>query len=272
MRIQLFRVPLGTLLLRLAAGTILLFIMLPLLSVLWVSVFDDQVIAFPPSGYSFRWFHAAWMRPEFRSGFLTSIWLAVVAACGSLLLGVPAALVLARANFRGREAVRTVLLAPLMVPGIVAGSAVFIFFIRVEIDTGVQIAGTFVGLAIAHVVLATPWTVRFVTASLVGMDRSIEEAATSLGASPFTVLRRVTLPIIRPAVVASAMLSFIVSFIDLEKSLFLVGPGQTTLPIAIIGYLEWSLDPTIAAVSAVQIAVIMIGLAVINYYVRLTSI
>ncbi|MGD9919958.1 MAG: ABC transporter permease [Variibacter sp.] len=259
-------------LLRTAVGVILLFIMLPLLSVLWVSVFNDPVIAFPPSGYSFRWFAAAWEQAAFRSGFITSIWLAAIAAIGSLLLGVPASLVLARGDFRGREAIRTVLLAPLMVPGIVAGSAVFIFFIRFEIVSGIQIAGTFLGLVMAHIVIAIPWTVRFVTASLVGVDRSIEDAAISLGASSLTVVRRITLPIIRPAMVASAMLSFIVSFIDLEKSLFLVGPGQTTLPIAIIGYLEWSLDPSIAAVSTMQIAVIMVGLAVVNRYVRLAKV
>ena len=111
---------------------------------------------------------------------------------------------------------------------------------------------------------------RLVTASLVGLDRSIEEAAQNLGATPATVLRRVTLPMIKPAMIAASLFSFIISFGDLEKSLFLVGPGRITIPIAILNYLEWSLDPTITAVSTVQIAVIALAMIVSDHYVKLS--
>ena len=96
-----------------------------------------------------------------------------------------------------------------------------------------------------------------------------EEAAASLGASPFKVFFLVTLPSIRSGVIAAALFSFIASFSDLEKSLFIVGPGKTTLPIAIINYLEWNLDPTIAAVATVQILIIAIALLISDRYINL---
>jgi putative spermidine/putrescine transport system permease protein len=125
------------------------------------------------------------------------------------------------------------------------------------------------GLVIAHTMVALPWTMRLVCASLVTANAASEEAARSLGATPLQTFFLVTLPIIRPGVIAAAMFSFIASFSDLEKSLFLVGPGKTTLPIAIVTYLEWNLDSTIAAVATVQIFVIGAALLLSDRYVKL---
>ena len=118
----------------------------------------------------------------------------------------------------GRDAIQTLLLSPMIVPGIVGGSALFIAFIEFEVMTGVQIAGTRGGLLIAHALIALPWTVRLVTASLAGANRSIEEAAASLGASPLTVFRRITLPSIRAGVIAAALFSFVISSIRFSGS------------------------------------------------------
>jgi len=242
----------------------------PLFAVAWVSFFDNKIISFPPRGYTLNWYAAAWEMERFRDGFLTSLKLGIVATLVSLLVGVPASVVLARGAFRGRELVQSILLAPLIVPGIVAGAALYMFLIEIEIATGVQVAMTFGGLALAHSLIALPWTVRLVTASLIGADRQLEEAALVMGARPLTAFWRVTWPVIRPGVVAGGLFSFIISFVDLEKSLFLVGPGSTTLPIAIVNYLEWSIDPTIAAVATVQIVVIAAGLIVGDRYFKLT--
>src|SRR5205085_10595826 len=111
-----------------------------------------------------------------------------------------------------------------------------------------------------------------VSASLVGLDRSVEEAAMNLGARPFVTFRRITLPMIRPGVVAAAIFSFIISFTDLEMSLFLIGPGRSTLQIAMLQYLEWKFDPTVAAVSVVQIALIGAGLMVTDRFVKLSKV
>ncbi|TNC14493.1 ABC transporter permease [Methylobacterium terricola] len=245
-------------------------VLAPLVAIIWVSFFDNKIISFPPKGYTLAWYAAAWDMPRFRDGFVTSLELGAVATLVSLLVGVPASLVLARGRFRGREVVQSLLMAPLIVPGIVAGAAFYMLLIEFEVLTGIQIATTFTGLAIAHSLIALPWTIRLVTASLLGVDSQLAEAALTMGARPLTVFRRVTWPVIRPGVVAGALFSFVISFVDLEKSLFLVGPGTTTLPIVIVNYLEWSVDPTIAAVATVQILLIAAGLVVTNRYFRLT--
>ncbi len=252
-------------------GCILAFAMVlaPLVAIVWVSFFENKIISFPPTGYTFGWYKTAWGMPRFREGFLTSLELGLVATAVSLVVGVPASVVLARGRFPGRELIQSVLMAPLIVPGIVAGAAFYMFLIEFEMITDVQVAMTFTGLAIAHSLIALPWTVRLVTASLLGVDPQLREAALTMGARPLTAFWRVTWPVIRPGVVAGALFAFVVSFVDLEKSLFLVGPGMTTLPIVIINYLEWSVDPTIAAVATVQIALIAGGLIVTDRYFKL---
>ena len=120
--------------------------------------------------------------------------------------------------------------------------------------------------------ITIPWTARLLTASLAGFDRSLEEAAQNLGATPVKAFLKVTLPVIKPGIVAAALFSFIISFGNLEMTLFLVAPGQTTLPIAILQYLEWRIDPTIAAVSLLQIALIAGGMLITDRYVKLTRV
>jgi putative spermidine/putrescine transport system permease protein len=245
------------------------FVVLPLVIIIWAAFFSDKILTFPPSGYTLGWFTRAWALSDFSSGFLMSLQLGLVATLCSLLLGVPASLAIERSSFPGRETVRQLLLSPMYVPAIVAGAAVYIYFVKVEILTEVQIAATFPGLVIAHTLVALPWTMRLVCASLATANASSEEAARSLGANPVQTFFLVTLPIIRPGIIAAAMFSFVASFSDLEKSLFLVGPGKTTLPIAIVNYLEWNLDSTIAAVATVQILIIGAALLLSDRYVKL---
>jgi putative spermidine/putrescine transport system permease protein len=249
--------------------TVLAFIVLPLVVIVWVSFFSNKILSFPPDGYTFDWYIRAWERSEFRNGLFLSLKVALFASIASLIIGVPASFALVRYKFPGRELVTNILLSPMVVPGIVGGAAMYIFYIDVEIATEVQIAGTLMGLFAAHLLIALPWTIRLVTASLIGVDRSISEAAASLGAGPITIFFRIVLPVIKPALIASALFAFVASFIDLEKSLFLVGPGRTTLQIAIVSYLEWNLDSTIAAVAAVQITIIAILLLITNHYAQL---
>ena len=248
---------------------IFLFLLGPLLVIIWASFFADKILTFPPTGYSIAWFGAAWEISDFANGFLMSLKVGVCATIASLVLGVPASLAIERYAFPGRETIRQVLLSPMYVPAIVAGAAVYIYFVEFEIFTGFQLAATFGGLVLAHSLIALPWTMRLVCASLVTANTVSEEAARSLGANALQTFFYVTLPIIRPGIIAAAMFSFIASFSDLEKSLFLVGPGKTTLPIAIVNYLEWSLDPTISAVATVQILIIGAALIVSDRFVKL---
>ena len=209
---------------------------------------------------------------RFVSGFILSLQVAVVATIIGIALGVPAAVCLVRSRFSGREAISNTLLLPLVVPGIVLGIALYVFHVETEILTDLPILGSLGGLIAGHVLIVIPWTVRLVTATLVGMDRSIEEAAQSLGADRFTTFRRITLPSILPGMVAAAMFGFISSFGNLEMSLFLVGPGRTTLPIAILQYLEWKIDPTIAAVSVLQIILIASAMLLTDRFVKISRV
>jgi putative spermidine/putrescine transport system permease protein len=247
-------------------------ILTPLLFVCWLSFFSNEIVTFPPQGYTLRWFAHIFDQNNFVSGFITSLQVGVVAMIGGLLLGVPASLVLARRRFPGREAVNTLLVLPLVVPGIVAGTAIYVFQIEIELATELPLLGSRAGLVLAHIMITIPWTVRLLTASLAGFDRSIEEAALNLGASPIRAFLKVTLPVIKPGVVAAAVFGFIISFGNLEMTLFLVAPGQTTLPIAILQYLQWRIDPTIAAVSLLQIVLIGAGMLVTDRYVKLTRV
>jgi len=247
----------------------LAYILLPMFFVIWLAFFAQEIPSFPPEGYSLKWFRAIPGNDRFVNGFLLSLEVAAVATAIGLVLGVPAAVGLVRARFRGREAVSNLLLLPLIVPGIVLGIALYVFHVETEIATGWPIIGSLGGLIAGHVLIAIPWTVRLITASLAGMDRTIEEAAQSLGADRLITFRRITLPAILPGIVAAALFGFVASFGNLEMSLFLVGPGRTTLPIAILQYLEWKIDPTIAAVSVLQILFIGAAMMVTDRFVQI---
>ena len=255
-----------------AAGVGYALILTPIVFVCWLSFFSNEIVTFPPQGYTLRWFAHIFDQNNFVSGFITSLQVGVVAMIGGLVLGVPASLMLARHNFSGREALNTLLVLPLVVPGIVAGTAIYVFQIEIELATQLPLLGSMAGLVFAHIMITIPWTVRLLTASLVGFDRSIEEAALNLGATPLRAFVKVTLPVIKPGIVAAALFSFIISFGNLEMTLFLVAPGQTTLPIAILQYLQWRIDPTIAAVSLLQIVLIGAGMLITDHYVKLTRV
>lgn len=246
------------------------FILLPLVFIIWMSFFSNKILSFPPEGYTLDWYRRAWGMSAFRDGFLLSFRTSLIATAVALVLGVPASLALTRCTFRGREAINTLLMSPMVVPAIVGGSAIFIFFLEVEFATGVQLAGSPLGLIIGHALIALPWVIKLVTTSLIGVNPFIEEAARSLGASATTTFFRITLPVIKPGVIAGALFAFVNSFIDLEKSIFLVGPENTTLQIALINYLEWNFDSTVGAVATVQILLITLLLIVTDRYVKLS--
>ena len=258
----------------LTAGAAVTFalILLPLVFVSWLAFFQQPIPAFPPQGYSLKWFFTIPENPKFVEGFWLSLQVAVIAMLFGLAIGVPAALCLARYRFRTREALANLLLLPILVPGIVLGTALYLLHVEATILTSLPVIGSTAGLVAGHILIVIPWSVRLVTASLAGFDRSIEEAAQNLGATPRRTFFRVTLPMIRPGIVAAALFGFVVSFGNLEMSMFLVGAGRTTLPIAILQYLEYRIDPTIAAVSLLQVLLIGAAMFVTDRFVKLSRI
>ncbi len=249
-----------------------IYILLPLIFVIWLSFYEQEIPSYPPTGYSTQWYAAAIANERFLSAFWLSTRVGVVATVIGLLLAIPASIALTRYRFPGRAGINNLLLMPLVVPGIVLGIALYIFQVETEINTGLPVIGSFWGMVFGHILLVIPWAVRLISASLIGFDRTQEEAAMNLGATPFVAFRRVTMPAVLPGIVAGAMFGFVSSFGNLEVSLFLVVPGQTTLPVAILQYLEWKIDPTIAAISVLQILVIVAAMLVTGRFVKLSRV
>ncbi len=208
-----------------AAAVALGYILMPLVFVVWLAFFRQEIPSFPPDGYSLKWFAAILDQRKFVDGFRNSLQVGVLATAIGLALGVPAALCLARRPFRLRTPVASLLLMPLIVPGVVLGTSMYVFHVELENGLDVDVLGTFYALVAGHIVIVIPWVVRLVTASLAGLDRATEEAAQNLGANPWVTFWRITVPAIRPGIVAGALFGFVTSFGNLEMSLFLVGPG-----------------------------------------------
>jgi putative spermidine/putrescine transport system permease protein len=251
----------------LLVGLGLLIIFVPMLLTLYLSVFDEKLILFPPRGYTLSWYGAIWA--NFGGAVAITLELALVSVAGSLLIGVPAGIALSRYRFRGSGVLSALLLAPLTVPGIALGLAIYLFLVLIEIHTEWPLSGSMFGLVLAHLLVTTPWVVRLALASLTNHDHAAEEAATSLGARPLTVIRRITLPAMRQGIIAAGLFAFIFSFGNLEMALFLVAPGVTTLPVAVLQYLQYHIDPLVAAVSVAQMVLVGVMLAVLDRFVRL---
>ena len=244
----------------------------PVVLLVWAAFFDSTFMSFPPPGYTLNWFVRAAEHGAFVSGFQTSIKVALCATLLGVSLGTAASLVIVRSGLRGMKFVQGLLLSPMIVPNIVLGIALYIFFIAVANWSGFDLTEGILGLVLAHTLLTIPWSVRLICANLVGVNQSIEEAAANLGAAPLTVFWRVTLPMMRSGVIAAALFSFIISFENLEISLLLVQPGSTTFPIALMQYLEFQMDPTVAAATAVQVAIVAVVLLITDRFVKLSRV
>jgi putative spermidine/putrescine transport system permease protein len=232
------------------------FLVAPILVVVIVSFGDAAFLEFPPRRLSLRWYRDLGEYPDFVSAFWLSAVLGGATTLVSSVVGTLGAFALARRRFPGRALLSALVMAPLALPGLVTGIALLQFFslLGTEPSFGRLLAG--------HVVVTVPYVVRSVNAVLVGFDRSLEEAARGLGASAFTTTRLITLPLIKPGVIAGAIFAFILSFDNVVVSIFLTTPRLVPLPIQIYNYVESSARPIIASVSTLQIALIL-GLLVL---------
>jgi putative spermidine/putrescine transport system permease protein len=239
----------GPVLLRLAAGAVFAFLSLPILVIVLLSFTAGDYLAFPPPGLSLRWHRAVLASPEWRSALDLSLRVALLATAVSTALAIMAARALVRGAFRWKRAAYGLILAPLIVPTIISAIALHFFF------SGLGLIGTVTAIAIGHTILALPVATILVTGTLQGFDIRLEQAALSMGASRWTVFRRVTLPLIAPGVASAALFSFLTSFEELLVPLFVAGPFTQTLPLRIWNSLLFGLDPTVTAVSTLLIGI-----------------
>ena len=240
---------LGTRLIALVAWIVLLGLLAPLVVLVGASFSEVDYVQFPPRGFSLRWYAAFFRDGVFTSALLLSTPVAFAAAALATVLGFPAAYVLVRKNFPGRPLAWSLFLSPLLVPQIILGVALLQLF------SALGFATSFGGLLIAHVVAVMPYVIRTVGAALVSIDPRVEEAAADLGANRLQVMGLVVAPMVKGGLLAGALFAFIMSWVNVEISIFLSVTGGYTLPVVLFNYMEYSMTTVVVAAASIAIYV-----------------
>ncbi|WP_421591610.1 ABC transporter permease [Shinella sp. M27] len=214
----------------------------PTLVVIPMSFNGNKSLAFPPVGFSWQWYENFFSNPDWTTSFSNSLIVAVIVAVVATVVGTLAAFGVSRAAARTGGLLRALLITPMVVPGVVLAIGIY----AVYLDT--HLVGTVTGFVLAHTMLAIPFVLIAVQASLEVFDRRLETAASSLGAGRLTVFRTVTLPLILPGVLSGALFAFITSFDEIIVALFITSPYLKTLPVQIYTSITRDADPTVAAV------------------------
>jgi ABC-type spermidine/putrescine transport system permease subunit II len=219
------------------------FLFAPVLIVVLFSFNRTAALTFPFEGWSLRWYRAVFASPEYRGAIVASlkVALATVAIVGAV--GTLAAIAVTRYSFRGREALRSVVLLPAALPGLFIGIGLLSLYVRTHVDLSLGTA------AVGHVIYTLPYFFLVASSRLLRFDPLLEESARDLGASSFTTFRRVTLPIIAPALIAGALVVFSLSWDEVLITFFTIG-SQNTLPLLIYSRVRQAVDPSINAISA----------------------
>jgi len=242
--------------LRIYVAVIAILMVLPVAVVLATSLTPEAFLQFPPDGFSLRWYQAVAADDEWGAALLTSLQVGALVTSFSLVIGVPAALGLHASGGARVAALQVLLLSPLMIPSLVVGLAL----LRLYASYGLP--ASLVSVALGQTVIATPYVVRFVLASLVGVDPSLERAARILGGGRIRTFRKITLPLIRHGIIAGAIFSFIVSLDDVNIALFLSDIHVTPLSVQLLNYVQQSADPLGAAVASLLVIIAFILIVV----------
>lgn len=244
-------------------GLVLAFVSLPALFVIPMSFTSVGYLAWPPSGFSLRWYEAVFANSHWWNAAARSATVAGMVAFLGLIIGTPAAFALIRHKFVGKSAVMAFLILPMMVPHIITALAVFYLFSRIGL------AGTNTGLVLAHTILAIPYVVVTMMAVLRGYDFRLDQAAMTLGATRYKTLMRVTLPLLKGGLFAAFTLSFAISFDELTISLFVTAGAMRTLPAALWDSALLSVTPELTAIATMLLLAVIV-VAVIPDLLRRT--
>ena len=229
--------------LNLMVAATLLFLLLPSLITIAISFGDSNQIVFPPKSFSINLFRRFFTE----EGWVTSAWLslrvAVMATASALLLGVPASYALTRGRFPGRRLLAIFLLSPLMVPHVAIALGLYTYFAAIRLNQGE------LRLIAAHGIVTLPFVIMTASAGLRHIDPALERAATVMGASRLTVLRRVTLPLLAPSIIVGGLLAFLISLDEVVISWFVARPDYTTLPVRMFSSIQFEVSPVLTAIS-----------------------
>lgn len=237
---------------------VVLAVISPLLIIIPTSFTSVRYLSFPQVGFSLQWYEKILKRPEFIDSFWFSVKLAVITAILATLVGTLAAIALHKHKMKFGGVINNLLLSPLTVPSIIIGIAALLFF------TKIGFAGTFMGLLLSHILISIPYVVRLVLTGLSSFDYTLERAALILGASPLNIFWKITLPLLKPAILSGFIFAFLTSFDNVTISLFMITPSMKTLPLTIFNYMQESLDPLVASVSAAMILLSLVFIFILE--------
>jgi putative spermidine/putrescine transport system permease protein len=250
---------------RVIAVITFIYLLLPAVIVVLAGLNSGNYLTFPPEGLSLKWVQSFLTSKTFLPAYLFSLRLAFVTMIISTVLGTMVAIFLTRVSFPGRSFVRAFFLAPLLLPGLVLGLALYVYYVNTPIF---GLKGTFGGMLMGHILVTMPFVIGTVSAALYSFDLSLEEAARSLGASPFRAFMTVTFPNIKAGITAGSLFAFIVSFGQFDLSLMLSTPNNQPLPFAMYTSLRYQFEPTSAAAGAFAIALVVLSMVLTS---RLTN-
>ena len=243
------------------AALIFIFLFLPIGVVVLFSFNASRLVAVW-SGFSFKWYGTAWTDPAILDALRVSLTVAFVNAVLATIFGTLAAIGMQRVGPRTRTAFEAMVYGTIVTPEIVIAIASLLFFVTINVDLGMPT------IVITHVVYNTSIVALIVRARLVGMDRTLDEAAADLGATPVETLRRVTIPLLYPAILAGALLAFTFSFDDFVLTFFVSGASSTTLPLKIFSMLRFGVSPVVNAVATVMLVVTLTCIFTASLIVR----
>jgi putative spermidine/putrescine transport system permease protein len=232
-----------------------LYLLAPLAIVVAISFSGAAFLQFPPPSLSLRWYDNLFTDPAWGDALLVSLKMLVPTACLATLIGTAAAYALVRGRLPGARAIGALLMLPIVVPSIITAAGLF------GIYRGLGLNGTLTGLVLAHVVLTTPYVVATVSSGLRTLDARLEDAAATLGAPPLTAFRRVTLPLLAPAVLSGFLFSAVACFDEFIVSLFVSTARVRPVSVQMWSNIRGDVDPTIAAIASLSFGFAVVALA-----------
>jgi putative spermidine/putrescine transport system permease protein len=235
--------------LRVFVAVVLLFLISPILAVMPLSFNSESFFTYPMPGYSLKWYEDFFFNPRWTGAVKMSFLVAIATTILATTLGTLAALGLARSNFPSKSTVMAILISPMIVPVIISAVGMFKFYAQLNL------AGTRIGIILAHTALATPFVVITVTATLSSFDKTLMRAGASCGAPPHTVFFKVVMPLILPGMISGALFAFVTSFDEVVVVLFLASPEDRTLPLQMFSGIREMISPTITAAATVLVLI-----------------
>jgi putative spermidine/putrescine transport system permease protein len=243
----------------------LLFLVLPVFIIIPLSFSSQRYLEFPPRGFSFQWYFSFFSNYNWTMATWTSFKIAFSVTVLATTLGTLASFFFVQAKFKGKSVIYTFMLSPMIIPVIVVAIAVYFFFAKLKL------IGTLTGMILAHTVLAVPYVIVIVTATLQGFDTNLERAAMNLGANRLKTFFKITLPLVRTGIFSGALFAFLTSFDEVIIAIFISGTTANTLPKRMWESITMETDPTITAIATMLIVLTVGLLLVIEMFRRRAS-